>query len=283
MGFKQLIFVSGKGGTGKTTVSLVLARYLASLGKKTLLVELSRQSSAQALLGRPQNVGYKPTASGLGFDWACVTGVDCLVEYVGNFTRLESVTQKLFESSLLKSLINVAPGLNDLSILGKLTSGLRQHGPAFNYDHIVVDAPSTGSFSSLIRAPRILGQSVQRGPLHKQSHSIDQVLQDPALVQYFFVSLFEDLPVDELEDTVTEFKEDHRGQLSIIMNKNIALDQPQASDLSWTKFIEKKLMQGAVQRRRVLELAPACWCLDLIVDDLDFYLRSLEGEVLRPL
>lgn len=280
--FKELIFVSGKGGTGKTTVAATLAQSLSHQGKNVLLVELEKQSSVRALLQLERSPEYKPQPSGLGFDWCRLSGRECLVEYVSSYTRLESLTQKFFESTLLKALINVAPGLNDLSILGKLTSQIRGHGPSLEYDHLVIDAPSTGSFQSLINAPLTLGQSVSRGPLHSQSLAIDAVLKNPKHTQFVFVSLFEELPMDELEDTLAQFAEDFGDQILVVMNKSLPIETSLAAPSKWRQFIEKKIEEQAKQQRRVLDLWSRCFQLPLITKGFKDFLRTAEG-VIRPL
>lgn len=283
MDFKELVFISGKGGTGKSTVATTIARLLAQQGKKVLLAELEQTSSIQALLQKKDSPEYKPSPTGLGFDWSLIQGVDCLVEYVSSFTRLESMTQKIFESSFLKTLINVAPGLNDLSILGKLTSHAREHGPAFEYDHVVVDAPSTGSFYSLMKAPRTLGESVTRGPLHKQSFAIDEVLKDPARTQYLFVSLFEELPMDELEDTLAQFHDDYAEQMTVVMNKALPISKSIATDDEWFEYITRKIKQQDKQGLRAKELWPRSLRLDLFLTDFSTFLTQQPGRSLRPL
>lgn len=264
-------------------MATTIARLLAQQGKKVLLAELEQTSSIQALLQKKDSPEYKPSPTGLGFDWSLIQGVDCLVEYVSSFTRLESMTQKIFESSFLKTLINVAPGLNDLSILGKLTSHAREHGPAFEYDHVVVDAPSTGSFYSLMKAPRTLGESVTRGPLHKQSFAIDEVLKDPARTQYLFVSLFEELPMDELEDTLAQFHDDYAEQMMVVMNKALPISKSIATDDEWFEYITRKIKQQDKQGLRAKELWPSSLRLDLFLTDFSTFLTQQPGRSLRPL
>jgi anion-transporting ArsA/GET3 family ATPase len=281
--FKELIFVSGKGGTGKTTLAAVLARHLALKGKRTLLVELERRSSLQALLEISSKPQYQPSRSGLGFDWSLVSGLDCLVEYISSFTGLESLTQKIFDSVLLKSLVNVAPGLNDLAVLGKLTSHIRQHGPSYDYEHIVVDAPSTGSFFSLMNAPKTLGDSVSQGPLHTQSFSINEVLTDPSKTQLIFVSLFEELPVDELEDTLSQFNDFFSSQMHVIMNKKWDLERSEAASGEWKSFIDTRLSEEKVQEERVKQLWDKSHAFPLFTENFNDVLANLKEELLCPL
>lgn len=278
MHFKKLIFVSGKGGTGKTTMALRLCNHLKAAGKRTLLVELNSRSSAVSLAGWSHQGRYEPVTTPSGYDHSCLTGRDCLVEYISSYVRTKRLTQQVFETHWVRALVDVAPGLNDLAILGKLTSSMREHGPAFDYDHIVVDSPSTGSFLSLLQAPQRLGASVSRGPLHTQSHSIAQVLKDPQQVQYVFMALLEELPVDELEETLAQFKDHPEEQLLVVLNKYIDLEELQIPDSHWQKHMGEVLQEQTRQRQRVLGWSRATRRMDLVTEDQP--LADLSGEFL---
>lgn len=269
MEYKKLIFVSGKGGTGKTTLSLLLAGHLARQGRKVLYVELSERSSAQHLLPTQRHPQYQPTPTGFGFDCSRLLGMDCLIEYISSFTLIEQVAQKLFQSVFLSSLVNVAPGLNDLAILGKLTSDLRQHGPGFNYDHIIVDSHSTGSFFSMLKAPATLSKSVNRGPLKKQSESIENALKNQNLSQYFIVGLFEDLPVDEVEETIDELKKHHEQQLHIVMNKYIPIDNFKIKNNNWLNFMGNKISKQKECAKRVNKMWTNVYQVPFFVNKLN--------------
>lgn len=281
MDYKKLIFVSGKGGTGKTTVALSVARSLALRGAKVLFCELTSRSSAIALLDSSKTLSYKPSDSGLGFDWCYLQGVDCLVDYVGSFTKVEKIAQTFFETPAIKSLLNVAPGLNDLAILGKLTSSFRKHGPGFEYDHVVVDAHSTGHFSALLAAPRLLGRSVSAGPLHTQSLAIDTVLKDKRLTQYLLVSLFEDLPVDELLETIPMFKDYPAPQ--IVMNKSFSLKKVREEVDPWSEFLANKMKQEQTQGRRAQSTELSCYKMNLFTNSMVEHLTQNNGGFLCPL
>ena len=284
MDYKGLIFISGKGGTGKTTFSLALANHLAQTGKSVLLCELSERSAVPAYLGLH---GYTPTYQpqrlpDLDFDHSLVQGMDCLIEYIGSVIRAEGFARKLFEGSIIESLVKVAPGLNDLAILGKLTSHIRGHGPGFHYDHILVDAPSTGNFYSLLDAPRRLGRSVTRGPLTTQSRGIESSLQNSAEVQFLFMTLFEEFSSDELEDTLGQLGEQFRDQMQVVANRYIELSQVHGTDPGWRSFIESALEKVHSQRARVKDLWEDSFYFPLITDSLHDYLGQ-QGDVLRKL
>ncbi len=281
LSFKKLIFVSGKGGVGKTSLALLVSRHLARLGQKVLYVELMARSSARPLAAFDFEPEYKPQKTQYGFDACLLSGRDCLVDYVSSFVPLERIVQPFFQSSMIQGLINLAPGLKDLAILGKLTSAIRSHGPSFQYDHIVIDAHSTGHFLSFLQAPGLLGQSVKGGPLRTQSESIEKVLKDPQLTQFIFASLFEELPVDELVETIENFKDQYKGQSQIFMNKWIDLESCKIQDPSWQLFIKNRISGQSLLQKRLDQLSSPYFHIELILENFPTYLYNAQGDFLR--
>jgi anion-transporting ArsA/GET3 family ATPase len=193
---QKIIFVTGKGGVGKSAVAAALALKQAQSGQKTLLVELGYQSFYQDYFDLPE-VTYQPRNLKKNLDVALWSGPECLKEYARHLLKVESIYRLFFENSVTKALIQVAPALSEISILGKITSHPRQVGPPLNYDCIVVDAFATGHFLALLRAPQGMAEAISFGPMGEQSRSIERILKDPKFSQYYVVSFPEELPVVE--------------------------------------------------------------------------------------
>ncbi len=192
----KINFVTGKGGVGKSVFAASLALAKAKLGEKVLLVEIGEVSYYQDFFGL-ENVGHEASPSGLGFDVAAWSGETCLREYILFYLKLEKILNLFFENSVMRSLINVAPGLNEISILGKITSGVRKVGPPLDYDRIVVDCYSTGHAMALFRAPRGMMEAIRFGPMGRHSTDMFGVIKNPEICTYHIVSLLEEMPVVE--------------------------------------------------------------------------------------
>lgn len=193
---QEIIFVTGKGGVGKSVAAAAIALKRARAGKKTLLAELGYQSFYKDYFGLPE-VHYQPVPLDKNLDVALWSGPECLKEYALHLLKIESIYKLFFENPVTKALVNVAPALSELAILGKITSHPRKVGPPMHYDCLVVDAFATGHFLALLKAPKGMSEAIKFGPMGDQSRSIEKVLSDPAMSKYFVVSLPEEMPVIE--------------------------------------------------------------------------------------
>lgn len=217
---QEIHFVTGKGGVGKSVVAAALALKKTQEGKKVLLVELGDQSFFKDFFGLPQ-VGYQPVPLRPGLSLALWTGEQCLQEYARHLIKVEALAKLFFENAIMRAFINVAPGLPELAILGKVTSGPRKHGPPLPFDCLVVDAFATGHFIALMEAPKGMAQAVQFGPMGEQSRSIDACLRDEELTRYHIVSLAEELPLKETLELSERLTQEFRVHPELIMNKII--------------------------------------------------------------
>ncbi len=247
----SLYIVSGKGGVGKSTVAAALAAEIAKTGKKTLLAEIGSYSAYEFILGPElisQPIGYDPVSiPALGFDLALMSGDRCLKEYVTHLIKLGKVAELFFETQAMRALIDLAPGLLEIAILGKLTSHLRHVGPEFPYDVIVVDAHATGHLLSLLRAPVGLSKAIPFGPMGHHSRDILKILTSEK-VKYILVSLPEDLPVTEVQELDQKLQAEFGIKSTMVMNqlheavKSINLSEI-SGDLLELIATERKLTQ----------------------------------------
>lgn len=191
---------------GKSTVAATLALQAARAGQRTLLVELGSRSFFGLAFRKTFTAEPAPWREGV--DVALWDGNSCLREYALHLLKSETLYRLFFENAVSRSLIQVAPGLAELSILGKITSGPpRNVGPKLPYDTLVVDAFSSGHFLALIRAPLGFAEAVRFGPMGSESRDIAKILRDPAICRYCFVTLPESLPVQETAELVASFRE----------------------------------------------------------------------------
>ncbi|MGZ3770842.1 MAG: ArsA family ATPase [Bdellovibrio sp.] len=232
---QEIHFVTGKGGVGKSVIAAAIALNKSRQRQRVLLVELGDQSFYKDFFDLP-NVNFKPSTVKENLSVALWSGEACLKEYATHLIKVEKLAKLFFENAVMRAFINVAPGLPELAILGKVTSGLRKHGPPLPFDAIVVDAFATGHFKALLEAPKGMAQAIQFGPMGEQSRSIDACLRNNDLCKYHIVTLPEELPVREAVELRQSLKQEFSISSELIMNKVVKTTVP----LSALKEVEEE-------------------------------------------
>lgn len=222
----KITFVTGKGGVGKSTVAAALAvasvaDSVDSQNEKSLIAEIGDHSFYQTLfhseLQKP--VSYEPQNLVPNLDLCLWRGEECLKEYARHLLKLESLYQIFFENQVMRTFINIAPGLPELAIMGKVTSGPRNHGPKMPFGKIFMDSYATGHFLALVRAPAAMAKTIQFGPMGEQARSIEQVLKNPEICEYVIVAIPEELPVQEAIELYDALKKEVGFAPKIILNR----------------------------------------------------------------
>jgi anion-transporting ArsA/GET3 family ATPase len=217
---KRILFVSGKGGVGKSLIAAGLAKELADAGKRVLLAEIGETSYYRDFWGLSQAIGHAPVKHpSENFDLALWSGETSLREYVLFYLKMERLYHLFFENKVMRALVNVAPGLSEIAILGKITSGIRKVGPPMNYDVIVVDSYATGHALALLEAPKGMMEAIKFGPMGHHSREMDQIIRDESVMGYVIVTLLEELPVAESLEFRAKLKNEFGVHPEIVVNK----------------------------------------------------------------
>lgn len=214
---QKIYFITGKGGVGKSTVALALAAQLAQRDQQVLLAELGQHSFFADHLSTA--VDYQPMPFKKNLDLCLWSGKNCLKEYALHLLKIEALYKILFENRVSKSLIDIAPSLPELAILGKITSGLRQVGPPLSYDAVVVDCYATGHMMALLKAPRGMYEAVKFGPMGEQTKTMLDIIRDPDHSKFYIVSLPEELPITESLELHHAISEEVGVSPNFILNK----------------------------------------------------------------
>ncbi len=224
MAAARLHVVTGKGGTGKTTVAAALALALASGGRRTLLVEVEgRQGIAQLFDTPPLPYEERKIAVAPGGGEVRALAIDteaALLEYFEMFYRLGIAGRTLRRMGAIEFATTLAPGLRDVLLTGKAKECVNRIGSDGRpvYDAVVVDAPPTGRVVSFLDVTKAMRDLARSGPIHGQAEGVVQVLHS-ALTAVHLVTLLEDLPVTETMETVDELAGAGLPPGAIIVNR----------------------------------------------------------------
>ena len=194
---RQLLFVSGKGGTGKTSVAAALADLAVREGKRTLVCEMDAKGALAAAF-EVRQLGFQPTEVQPGL-WAMVMNTeDSLKEYLRLFVRIPLVGRIGPLAHTFDFVADAAPGVKEILGIGKLCYEVRER----HYDLVIVDAEASGHIVAQIDAPRAIRELVQVGMVRDQTDWMLEILDDATRTGLVVVTTPEEMPITETIELV---------------------------------------------------------------------------------
>ncbi len=205
----RLHVVTGKGGTGKTSVAAALALALATGGRRTLLVEVEgRQGIAQLFGTDPFPYAERhltDAADGGEVRALAVDAEEALLEYLDMFYKLGGAGRALRKLGAIDFATTIAPGLRDVLLTGKVKEATtRTRGQRRVYDAVVLDAPPTGRIARFLNVTAETARLARMGPIKTQSEGVAALLRSP-MTAVHVVTLLEEMPVQETADAIADF------------------------------------------------------------------------------
>lgn len=223
MARSKIIFITGKGGVGKTTISCHLGQAAAQLNLRTLLVEVNDSKQIPFYFGIDED-GYKVIEISSHLSCISITPQDAIEDYILQQIHSKRIYKLVFQNRLVQPLLNGAPGLHNAVQIGKIyelcTSG--------DWDLIIVDAPATGHGITMIDAAKHMVELTRIGPMYESNILVDEVISDTTQTGILMVSTPEGLPVKECIDLYQRLPTNRqKGVLGAVLNQYEVLDYPQ--------------------------------------------------------
>src|SRR5271163_3758352 len=203
MKLPRVLFVTGKGGTGKSTVAAALALAL-SPRRPTTLADLDRRLSAAALLGAvPHNSNVIKVTGSL--DVIALTPRTELEAFIERIVPIRAISRRMLRSRTFGYVTAALPGLEAFLLLEKLRilAGMA----ALEDRYLVIDAPASGSAVELLSVSSGVKGIAPTGTLNRLADSIDSFLCDPTRFGAVITMTPEDLAVREALETATTIRE----------------------------------------------------------------------------
>ncbi|MCW2787025.1 MAG: ATPase [Marmoricola sp.] len=247
----QLHVVTGKGGTGKSTVAAALALALASRGKTVLLCEVEgRQGIAQLFdvppLPYEERLLARATEAGHGNVYAlAIDAESALLEYLAMYYRLGRAGKALDRFGVIDFATTIAPGVRDVLLTGKVYEAAQRNSRNKNartYDAIVLDAPPTGRIAQFLNVNNELAGLARVGPIKSQADTVTTLLRSPRTAVHL-VTVLEEMPVQETADGVAELRAARMPVGGVVVN----LVRPQDLDVS----AREALLAGTVDDKAI--------------------------------
>ena len=218
----ELHVVTGKGGTGKTTVAAALAMALSGSGRKVLLCEVEgRQGIAQLFDVAPLPYEERKIAVGPDGGELYALAIDpesALLEYLQMFYKLGRAGGALEKMGVVDFATTIAPGVRDVLLTGKVyEAAKRVEKDRFVYDAVVMDAPPTGRISRFLNVNSELAGLAKVGPIRRQADSIMQMMRAPS-THVHLVTVLEEMPVTETIDGIAELTADQLPVGHVVVN-----------------------------------------------------------------
>jgi anion-transporting ArsA/GET3 family ATPase len=258
---RRLLFVSGKGGVGKTVLTATLALYAFRHRKRVLVVELSPYGRLRELLGGLPP-GPEPAEIQPRLELVRIEPRRALEDFLEGLLPMRALRQRLLSSQSFSILAAAAPGIEEFLTLAKIadfeamTTGLRRRP---RYDIVIVDAPATGHSLSLLSTARTLMDMMPIGPIGKMATSVNRLLADRRRSAAIVVTIPEEMAVNETIEIAAGLSRAGAIALGPVVVNGVWPDRFTAEEARWlanaADLLDPRIAAGRyhVEKRRRTE------------------------------
>jgi hypothetical protein len=207
---RRLVIVTGKGGTGKTSVAAALALLAGRRGLKACVAEMSLEARIPALFGAANDAAGEDREVHPGVTAVRIEPYTALAEYLGLQFGGRRLAEWVLGNKAFRQLMDAAPGWRELITLGKVwhLEQMTHADGTPRWDLIIVDAPATGHGLTFLDVPRVAVAAVRVGPLRRHAGWVEGMIADKRRTSLLPVALAEELPARETSELVQRVRDE---------------------------------------------------------------------------
>jgi arsenite-transporting ATPase len=162
---RKLLLITGKGGTGKTTLAAAIGRLQAERGRRVIVVEVDNfQSALTGPFGRTP--GYQPITVAPNLDICNVTWKEALIEWLESTVPAQRIVRMILGNKTVQTFLDATPGARETMVLSRILTLTEQ------YDQVIVDMPASGHAVSILRVPHVAVNLMGSGPVGQRSRAV---------------------------------------------------------------------------------------------------------------
>jgi anion-transporting ArsA/GET3 family ATPase len=217
---RRFLFVTGKGGVGKTTLAASLARAKSDAGQSVLLAVTDKLAYRELLPG--VRFESDPIAHVGGLHTVHIRADAALKEYGRLLIKPRLARQALFDNRYVQGFLTALPGLPQWAVLGKAWYHTTEKvGDRPRFDCVIFDAPATGHAIDMLRLPRVITELAPASILRRDADLAWQMLQDPLQSSIVLVNLPEELPTNETLELAARVRNDVRLSVGVVVQNRV--------------------------------------------------------------
>jgi anion-transporting ArsA/GET3 family ATPase len=217
---KRFIAVTGKGGTGKTTISGALALLAAQRGKRVLVCMSQARERLSAML-ETEFIEHEVKNIYGSIDAVNMDPESCIEEYGMMVLRVKALYKAVMDNKVVKGFIRAIPGMDAWSMLGKALYHVKEEeNGRLKYDLVILDAPATGHGVQMLRVPIVIGEVAPPGLLRREAEEGLATMRDPSKSAMVVCTLPEEMPASETEELMAILRTDLKFPIgALIVNQ----------------------------------------------------------------